>query len=125
MHNRVQSSVYAGQQARAEREQQQHYERARRTSANRRMYHTAAWRALRAAQLAAIPYCEAPGCKCAATVVDHRVAHGGSNALFHDPANLQSLCKRHHDSKTARYDGGFGRARAHASADDGNGFGLL
>ena len=124
MRNRFQSAVYAGQQERAVREHEQHYARQRRTSARARMYHTAAWRALRASQLEAFPNCQARSCTRAATVVDHVVAHGGSNSLFHDPANLQSLCKRCHDSKTARYDGGFGRARANA-VDDDNGFGLL
>lgn len=34
----------------------------------------------------------------AADVVDHRKAHKGDMELFHDPRNLQSLCKHHHDS---------------------------
>ena len=36
-----------------------------------------------------------------ATVVDHIRPHRGDWALFVDPANHQSLCKRHHDQKTA------------------------
>ncbi|WP_410768397.1 HNH endonuclease [Endobacterium cereale] len=34
----------------------------------------------------------------AADVVDHRTPHKGDLGLFHDPNNLQSLCKHHHDS---------------------------
>lgn len=33
-----------------------------------------------------------------ADVVDHIKAHKGDLDLFHDPSNLQSLCKHHHDS---------------------------
>lgn len=66
---------------------------------------------LRPDQLAREPFCR----KCAqlypstdlrhrteATVVDHVVAHEGDWQLFASPGNLQSLCKRHHDSKTAQ-----------------------
>ena len=125
MQNRVQTSVYAGTQPRAELERQRQYERERRATSTRRLYRTAAWRALRAAQLEACCNCQHPGCRRAATVVDHKVAHRGSNSLFFDPGNLQSLCKRHHDSKTARYDGGFGRARATSDGDELDGFGLV
>lgn len=34
----------------------------------------------------------------AADVVDHKKPHKGDLDLFHDPNNLQSLCKHHHDS---------------------------
>lgn len=34
----------------------------------------------------------------AADVVDHKKPHKGDAELFHDPNNLQSLCKHHHDS---------------------------
>ena len=43
-------------------------------------------------------------------VVDHRIPHKGDRVLFYDADNLQALCKPLHDSKTAREDGGFGRA---------------
>ena len=45
-----------------------------------------------------------------ATVVDHIKPHHGDQRLFWDVGNWQSLCKAHHDSKTATEDGGFGRA---------------
>lgn len=32
------------------------------------------------------------------TIVDHIKPHRGDAELFFDPANLQSLCKLHHDS---------------------------
>jgi 5-methylcytosine-specific restriction protein A len=41
-----------------------------------------------------------------ATVVDHKVAHKGDNNLFWDPSNHQTLCKHHHDKKTATHDMG-------------------
>lgn len=58
---------------------------------------------LRPAQLLAEPFCRecaGQGDRVKATVVDHVVPHEGNWALFTDPANLQSLCKRHHDRKT-------------------------
>lgn len=68
-------------------------------------------RRLRPQQLVREPFC----CVCArvypagdprsrtrATVVDHIVPHRGDWSLFVDPSNLQSLCKHHHDQKTAR-----------------------
>jgi 5-methylcytosine-specific restriction enzyme A len=43
-----------------------------------------------------------------ATIVDHIIPHKGDKRLFWDKSNWQSLCKRHHDRKTAKEDGGFG-----------------
>jgi 5-methylcytosine-specific restriction protein A len=37
-----------------------------------------------------------------ATVVDHVTEHKGNEELFFDPANLQSLCKPHHDGAKQR-----------------------
>ncbi len=48
----------------------------------------------------------------AAEVTDHRIPHKGDMALFWDESNWQPLCKRCHDEKTAREDGGFGNERA-------------
>lgn len=42
--------------------------------------------------------CSALGVIEAAAVVDHIRQHKGDMALFWDGSNLQSLCKRHHDS---------------------------
>lgn len=67
----------------------------------RHLYKRAGWQRLRGEQLAAFPccrYCEAMGRKRLAQVVDHKVPHKGDEALFFDPNNLQSLCKRCHDS---------------------------
>ncbi len=66
----------------------------------RKLYKRARWKALRSRQLNASPLCvmcEAEGKITAASVVDHIKPHQGDEALFHDPGNLQSLCKRHHD----------------------------
>lgn len=66
---------------------------------------------LRPAQLVREPFCrvcaatypvEDPRHRTRATVVDHVRPHRGDWALFVDPANHQSLCKHHHDQKTAR-----------------------
>lgn len=61
----------------------------------RRWYGRKAWKVLRSAQLLKAPlcaFCEASGRTVAATVVDHIKPHRGDVDLFHDPANLQSLC---------------------------------
>ncbi len=42
------------------------------------------------------------------TVVDHITPHKGDMKLFWDKNNHQALCKKHHDIKTAKEDGGFG-----------------
>ena len=63
------------------------------------------WRRARARYLAEHPLCAsclAEGRVTAATVVDHVMAHGGDPVLFWDEGNWQGLCKRCHDSKTAR-----------------------
>ena len=46
--------------------------------------------------------CAAAGVRTRATVVDHVVPFRGSWDLFIDAENLQSLCKYHHDQKTAQ-----------------------
>lgn len=46
-----------------------------------------------------------------ATVVDHIKPHKGDMGLFWDKDNWQALCKKHHDIKTAKEDGGFGNRR--------------
>ena len=38
----------------------------------------------------------------AATVADHVRAHRGDGRLLRDWSNLQALCERHHNEKTAR-----------------------
>jgi 5-methylcytosine-specific restriction endonuclease McrA len=42
----------------------------------------------------------------AATVVDHILPHKGDQHLFWSQSNWQSLCKSHHDQKTATEDRG-------------------
>lgn len=72
------------------------------------------WRLLRARYLAQHPNCaecDRQGKLTPAEVVDHITPHRGDQNLLYDPDNLQSLCKRCHDEKTAREDGGFGNAR--------------
>ena len=60
---------------------------------------------LRPEQLMREPFCRECarlGIRTRATVADHIQPFRGSWALFVDPANHQSLCKHHHDAKTAR-----------------------
>lgn len=66
---------------------------------------------LRPAQLLREPFCREcarqyppgdPRHRTRATVVDHIKPHRGDWLLFIAPANHQSLCKHHHDQKTAR-----------------------
>ena len=75
-------------------------------------YNCRAWRNTRKRKLEKNPLCEqceAQGIVTPATVVDHiiRVKDGGNGF---DEANLQSLCKPHHDSKSGRerHAGGMG-----------------
>lgn len=49
--------------------------------------------------------CERDGKLTPAAVTDHVTPHKGDRDLFWDRSNWQSLCKRCHDSKTAREDG--------------------
>ena len=73
------------------------------------LYKTARWLRLREYHLSVQPLCEF----ClkteditAAEVVDHIEPHKGQLDLFHDPSNLQSLCKHHHDSAKQMIDRG-------------------
>ena len=62
------------------------------------------WRIVRAAYLAANPFCVT--CGRAATEVDHRDGDSRNNEW----GNLRAFCHEHHSSRTAR-DQGFGKAR--------------
>lgn len=88
----------------------------RRDSPSRRWYGSARWKAIRRAWLSEHPLCVrclAMGRTVSATVVDHVTPHKEDAGEMWGGA-VQSLCKRHHDSKTAREDGGFGNARREA-----------
>ena len=59
---------------------------------------------LRPGQLVREPFCRVcgmSGIRTPAEVVDHVQPHKGDWNLFTDASNLQSLCKYHHDQKTA------------------------
>ena len=63
------------------------------------------WQRLRGEQLLREPFCREcarQGTRTRATVVDHITPHRGRWELFTDRTNFQSLCKYHHDQKTAR-----------------------
>lgn len=73
------------------------------------------WQKAREVFLRLHPLCECEECRAAsrivpATVVDHRIPHRGDMRLFWDQTNWQAMSKPCHDRKTARDDGGFGRA---------------
>lgn len=70
-------------------------------------YGLARWKRLRRSQLRKDPlccYCKREGHIKAANVVDHIKAHRGDPLLFWKETNLQSLCKRHHDSDKQRFE---------------------
>lgn len=84
----------------------------RRESSAKRGY-DARWKVARRKFLDCNPLCiecQNNGMLTEATVVDHIIPHKGDYRLFWDINNWQPLCKRHHDSKTAREDGGFGNS---------------
>jgi len=111
-------------QARAERERVRAYESARAHGTSHRLYCSRAWQALRADVLIDAQ-CAVAGCKTVPTIVDHVVPHRGDQGLFFDRKNLQAMCKRHHDSKTVRKDGGFGNATTPpVEYEEGDGFGM-
>lgn len=58
--------------------------------------------------------CKQRGLVTLAEVVDHIQPHKGDQKLFWNHDNWQALCKRCHDSKTAREDGRWGRYMGHA-----------
>ena len=83
----------------------------RRGSSSERGY-TYRWRLARQTYLAKNPLCvmcEKEGRLTAANVIDHIIPHKGDKELFWDRSNWQSLCKRHHDIKTATEDSNFAR----------------
>ncbi len=93
------------------REKRQRSDKERGTAAQRG--YGSKWRKARQGYLAHHPLCvmcEADNVLNVATVVDHILPHKGDMKLFWDRKNWQPLCKRHHDIKTAKQDGGFGRA---------------
>ena len=98
----------------SERERKAKVDQKRKDDPSRKLYQTREWRALRKQVLQANPFCvvcQKEGRLIPATVVDHKRPHKGDVAKFYDAGNLQPMCKRHHDAKTAREDGGFGRGR--------------
>lgn len=87
------------------RSRQRELDRARQDTATRRLYRGARWARLRAWQLTREPlcaYCMKLGRVTLAGVVDHRQPHKGSEALFFDPTNLQSLCAPCHNREKQR-----------------------
>lgn len=87
------------------REAQRHRTRAWHSGTSTERGYDWEWRKYRARYLLSHPLCVtclANGRTEAATVVDHIVPHKGDRTLFRSPTNHQALCRRCHDSKTAR-----------------------
>lgn len=76
-----------------------------RDQSNRHVYATARWKRLRKMVLGRDPTCP---CGDGTTVADHIVpmSRGGQP---YDLDNVQGMCDRCHNRKTAREDGGYGR----------------
>jgi 5-methylcytosine-specific restriction endonuclease McrA len=71
----------------------------------KKLYNSSAWHRLRTRQLRDHPLCAdhlEGGRTVVATIVDHKVPHRGSEVLFFDEDNLQSLCKPCHDAHKQR-----------------------
>ena len=89
----------------------QQYEKTRGSSSQRG--YGARWQKMREPYLRSHPLCktcEDAGKLVVAVVIDHKIPHKGDMVLFWDRDNWQPLCKTCHDAKTAREDGGWGRA---------------
>lgn len=87
----------------------------RRTGKNDKFYNSWPWRKLRKRFLQKYSLCvkcDAEGIVKTATVVDHieRIEDGGDRL---DEDNLQSLCKKHHDSKSGKEAHGYKEKRGH------------
>lgn len=77
--------------------------------ANNPLYSTALWRKLRADHKRSHPFCEfclRRGLRVQMKHVDHKIRHGNDPKKFYDPANLQSLCERCHNSAKQRMERG-------------------
>lgn len=75
----------------------------------RAWYRAPEWRNLRSNQLDRHPICRlcaVMGKQTPADTVNHIKPHRGDASLFFDPANLESLCKVHHDSTIQRHERG-------------------
>lgn len=77
------------------------------------LYRSKAWREVRAQVLAWNLYCQCQDCvrlsrRWRATVVHHKVPHGGEPTKFFDPHNLVALAKRCHDRLTGHARAGSG-----------------
>lgn len=72
------------------------------------LYKSPKWRKLRERHLVMFPYCEycmrERGVQKRSFIVDHIAGHTHPKwrDLFFEPANLQTLCQRHHNEKTKR-----------------------
>lgn len=76
------------------------------------LYNSSRWKAARKFFLQKHPVCEEcmkEGSVAPATIVDHIEPHEGNLTLFWDETNWQALCKHHHDTKTAKKDGRWGK----------------
>jgi 5-methylcytosine-specific restriction enzyme A len=87
----------------------------KRRKGHNKHYNTADWQRKRKRWLSKNPFCQhvmpdGLPCNKPGNTVDHVVPlnDGGAD----DESNYQTLCQSHHSYKTAKFDRGFGRARA-------------
>jgi 5-methylcytosine-specific restriction protein A len=80
------------------------YERQRWRQEDKNFYSADRWRGLRASFLRRFPLCvmcKAEGISTLAVDLDHIIDRKVRPDLAYDPANLQGLCKPHHNAKRA------------------------
>lgn len=96
-----------GRHMSTESEKKRKRELARKRPPWAKWYKEQRWKRLRIYLLGRNPLCKR--CGSPSQVVDHVRPHKGDRQLFFAEWNLQCLCKRCHDSKTARKDSGFAK----------------
>lgn len=97
---------YVPRRSRSRMDQRRSHDKLRQE--DRSFYWSTRWRKLRKAHLSAEPLCReclVKGITMAAAIVDHIQDRKARPDLALDDSNLQSLCKRCHDQKTATMHG--------------------
>jgi len=72
---------------------------------NQKLYSSRKWRKAREEYLSEHPQCNVVGCNRIATVVDHIIPIRQGGDIW-NRNNWQGLCKKHHNSKTAKESNG-------------------
>jgi len=102
-------AVHMAEHEQTQRQYKAEHDKTRGTATERG--YNSKWRKARITYLSHHPLCaecERQDKLTPADVVDHIIPHKGDSTLFWNTDNWQPLCKRHHDIKTAKEDGGWG-----------------